>query len=101
MGNFYYGGITKKDWYNYTKDEILTQLILYDRHTIIKKKIAFETHLDIEVVIKQDNIKFTFQDVIVFDNIIRAILFFEFLICNRTNFSFCLMSLLIEPMTTF
>ena len=53
MGNFYYGGITKKDWYNYTKDEILTQLILYDRHTIIKKKIAFETNLDIKMIIKQ------------------------------------------------
>jgi hypothetical protein len=74
MGNFYYGGITKKDWYNYTKDEILTQLILYDRHTIIKKKIAFETNLDIEMVIKQDNIKFTFQDVIVFDKTLTFII---------------------------
>ena len=74
MGNFYYCGLTKKDWYNYSKNEITTQLLLYDRHTIIKKKIAFESNIEVEMIMKQDNIKFTFQDVIVFDKTLTFII---------------------------
>ena len=35
MDKFYYRLTTKKDWYDYKDNEILTQLILYDRHTIL------------------------------------------------------------------
>jgi hypothetical protein len=67
MGNLFYSYITKIDYYNYKNNEILTQLLLYDRHTIIRKKIAFDSKIEKEFIVKQDDIKFNFQDVIVFD----------------------------------
>ena len=67
MGNLFYSYITKTDCYNYKNNEILTQLFLYDRHTFIKKKIAFESKIEKEFIVKQDDIRFNFQDVIVFD----------------------------------
>ena len=73
-GNLYYRFTNKKDWFNYNPNDILTQLILYDRHTIIKKKVAFNSNLENEIVIKQDNIKFTFQDVTVFDKTLTFII---------------------------
>ena len=74
MDQFYYRLTTKKDWYDYKDNEILTQLILYDRHTILRKKIAFEQNIDSEIIVKQDNIVFHFQDVIVFDKTLTFIL---------------------------
>ena len=74
MGNLYYRSKNKKDWFNFNPNEILTQLILYDRHTIIRKKVGFDSIIDQEIVIKQDNIKFNFQDVIVFDKTLTFII---------------------------
>ena len=73
-GNLYYRFVNKKDWFDYNPNDILTQLILYDRHTIIKKKVSFSSNLEHEIVVKQDNIKFTFQDVTVFDKTLTFII---------------------------
>jgi hypothetical protein len=67
IGNIYYKYINKKNFFDFNSNEILTQLILYDRFTMIKKKISFESKLENEIVIKFDNSKFTFKDTIVFD----------------------------------
>ena len=67
MGNIYYKYVNKKNFYDFNSNEVLTQLILYDRFTMIKKKISFESKLENEIVIKLDNSKFTFKDIIVFD----------------------------------
>ena len=74
MGNLFYRYAVKKDWYNFKDNEILTQVLAYDRHTIIRKKLSFESKLDSQFIIKQDNIKFNFQDVIVFDKTLTFII---------------------------
>ena len=74
MDKFYYRYTNKKDWYDFKKNRILTQLLLYDRSTIIRKKIAFESKLESEIILKQDNITFHFEDVIVFDKTLTFII---------------------------
>ena len=39
--DIYYKTTTKKNMYNFNPNEILTELILYDRYVMIKKKISF------------------------------------------------------------
>ena len=74
MDKFYYSIVTKKDWFDFKKNKILIQLLLYDRSTIIRKKIAFETKIESEIIIRQDNIAFHFEDVIVFDKTLTFII---------------------------
>jgi hypothetical protein len=74
IGNIYYKYINKKNFFDFNSNEILTQLILYDRFTMIKKKISFESKLENEIVIKFDNSKFTFKDTIVFDKTLTFIM---------------------------
>ena len=73
LGNIYYKTTTKKNMYNFNPNEILTELILYDRYVMIKKKISFETKLDNEVIIKLDNYESNFIDTIVFDKTLTFI----------------------------
>ena len=73
MGNLYYRRIVKKDLFNFNPNEILNELITYDRHTLIKKKKSYETKLDSEIIVKFDNHKFIFKDTIVFDKTITFI----------------------------
>ena len=74
MEQLYYKYYVKKDLYDYHDNEILTEMILYDRHTIIRKKIAYETKIESEIILKQDNITFHFQDIIVFDKTLTFII---------------------------
>ena len=73
MGNLYYRSIVKKDLFKFNPNEILHELIAYDRHTLIKKKKSYETKLDTEIIVKFDNHKFIFKDTIVFDKTITFI----------------------------
>ena len=73
MGNIYYKYTTKKDFFDFNPNKALTELILYDRSALIKKKIYFESKLDVETIIKLDNDKFIFRDIIVFDETLTFI----------------------------
>ena len=73
MGNIYYRIINKKNYFDYNPNAVLTQLILYDRFTIQKKKVDFESEFDHEVIIKFENQEFKFKDTIVFDKILTFI----------------------------
>ena len=74
LGNIYYKLTKKKNYFDFNSNKILTQLLLYDRSLIIKKKIAFESKLDDELIIKLDNHKFNFKDTIVFDKTLTFII---------------------------
>ena len=73
LGNIYYRSTTKKNMYNFNPNEILTELILYDRFVMIKKKISYDTKLDNEIIIKLDNYESKFKDTIVFDKTLTFI----------------------------
>ena len=73
MGNLYYKSLMEKESYDYNQNEILHELILYDRRTIIRKKISHDTKVDSELIFKIDNIKFKFKDTIVFDKTLTFI----------------------------
>ena len=73
LGNIYYKTITKKDMYNFNPNEILTELTLYDRFVLIKKKVSYDSKIDNEVIIKLDNYESTFIDTIVFDKTLTFI----------------------------
>ena len=73
MGNLYYKYANKRNFFDFNPNEILTQLILYDRFVMIKKKIAFESKLENETILKLDNFGFKFKDTIVFDKTLTFI----------------------------
>ena len=74
LGNLYYKYANKKNFYDFNPNEILTQLILYDRFVMIRKKIAFESKLENEIILKSDNNIFKFKDTIVFDKTLTFIM---------------------------